>query len=54
MLSWYLNNDYAVDLANRNAMYWAVGTVLVFLVIGLIFLLRVKKVTHREPLNFEE
>ncbi len=54
MLSWYLNNDFAVDLANRNAMYWAVGTVLVFLVIGLIFLLRVKKVTHHEPIIFEE
>lgn len=53
MLGWYLRHNVAVELANKNAMYWALGTVLAFLVIGLIFFLRVKKVTHKEPLSFD-
>ncbi|MBI4730632.1 MAG: MFS transporter, partial [Chloroflexi bacterium] len=54
MLNWYSKRNFAEEVANQNAMYWALGTVLLFLVIGCIFLLRVKKVTHKEPLNFEE
>lgn len=53
MLNWYTNHNTAVDIANKNAMYWAIGTVVVFLVIGLIFLLRVKKVTHKDPIKFD-
>jgi UMF1 family MFS transporter len=53
MLNWYTNHNYAVEIANKNAMYWAIGTVVVFLVIGLIFLLRVKKVTHKDPIQFD-
>ncbi|KAF0108879.1 MAG: MFS transporter UMF1 family [Anaerolineaceae bacterium] len=53
MLTWYTNRNFAVDIANKNAMYWAIGTVVAFLVIGLIFLLRVKKVTHKTPINFD-
>ena len=54
MLNWYQNHDFSLDLANKNAMYWALGTVIVFLVVGLIFLLRVKKVTHKEPISFDQ
>lgn len=54
MLNWYMNHNVAEELANRNAMYWALSTVLAFLVIGLIFLLKVKKVTHKEPITFDE
>jgi UMF1 family MFS transporter len=53
MLNWYAKNNYAVDIANKNAMYWAIGTVVVFLLIGLFFLLRVRKVTHKEPITFD-
>jgi Mg2+ and Co2+ transporter CorA len=54
MVAWYTNHNFSVELADKNAMYWAIGTVLVFLAIGLIFLLRVKKVTHKEPLSFTD
>lgn len=54
MLNWYNNRNVGEQLANENAMYWAVGTVIVFLVIGLIILLGVKKVTPKDPLQFEE
>jgi len=53
MLGWYLNHNVVEEIANKNAMYWALGTVIAFLVIGLIFLFRVKKVTHKEPLKFD-
>jgi uncharacterized membrane protein YciS (DUF1049 family) len=43
----------AEQLASQNAMYWALGTVIAFLVIGLFFLLRVKKVTHKDPIKFD-
>jgi UMF1 family MFS transporter len=54
MLNWYNKNGISDALANRNAMYWAIGTVVVFLVVGFIFLLRVRKVTHKEPITFGE
>jgi UMF1 family MFS transporter len=53
MLHWYTSHNYAVELADKNAMYWALGTVLIFLVVGLVFLLRVKKVTHKDPIKFD-
>jgi MFS transporter, UMF1 family len=53
MIHWYTSHNYALELADKNAMYWALGTVLAFLVIGLVFLLRVKKVTHKEPITFD-
>ncbi len=54
MLHWYLKRNIAETLANQNAMYWAIGTVLIFLLVGLIFLLQVRKVTHKEPIRFNE
>ncbi|MBM3153228.1 MAG: MFS transporter [Chloroflexi bacterium] len=53
MLNWYSKRNFAEDIANQNAMYWALGTVLFFLAIGLLFLLKVKRVTYKEPLKFE-
>lgn len=53
MLHWYINQNYTVEMANKNAMYWALSTVIIFLIIGFLFLLRVKKVTHKEPLIFD-
>ncbi len=54
MLNWYTKRNFAESAANANAMYWALGTVVAFLLIGMFFLLSVKKVTHKEPLQFEE
>jgi UMF1 family MFS transporter len=54
MLGWYNRHNFPAEIANQNAMYWAVGSVVIFLLIGLIFLLRVRKVTHKEPLRFDD
>lgn len=48
------SENFDKSYSEIHAMYWALGTVVAFLAIGLIFLLRVKKVTHKEPLIFEE
>ena len=53
LVGWYTRHNYALDIADKNAMYGAIGTVIVFLLVGLIFLLRVKKVTHKEPITFD-
>jgi UMF1 family MFS transporter len=53
MVKWYTSHQVAADIASRNAMYWAVGTVVVFLITGLIFFLRVRKVTQKDPMRFE-
>jgi UMF1 family MFS transporter len=53
MLKWYSNHNFPLEIADRNAMFWAIGTVLVFLMVGLIFLFRVRKVTHKDPITFD-
>lgn len=54
MLNWYTKRNFALDIANQNAMYWAIGTVVIFLLVGLIILMSVRKVTHKEPLTFDK
>lgn len=54
MVHWYVSHNFAAEIANKNAMYWAIGTVVLFLIVGFAFLLRVKKVTHKEPLTFTD
>ena len=54
MIHYYMNRGMTETLADQNAMYWALGTVVIFLVIGLFFLLRVKKVTHKDPISFTD
>ncbi len=53
MVHWYTTRNFPAEIADQNAMYWALGTVLIFLVIGLAFLLRVKKVTPKDPITFD-
>ncbi len=53
MVHWYTTRNFPPEIADQNAMYWALGTVLIFLVIGLAFLLRVKKVTPKDPITFD-
>jgi len=54
MIDYYSKHGFAEEAAKAHSMYWSIGSVVAFLVIGLIFLLRVKKVTPKEPLVFEK
>jgi len=41
------------DLAAEQAgLYWAVGSILVFLLVGMVVLLTVRKVTASEPIQY--
>ena len=53
MINWYSNHGFTEVMTKINAMYWAIGTIVAFLIIGLFFLFRVKKVTHKDPLIFK-
>jgi UMF1 family MFS transporter len=55
MIDWYSNpaHGFTEAVVKMNAMYWAIGSVVAFLLIGMFFLLRVRKVTHKDPLKFD-
>ncbi len=40
--------------AKSTGVMWGIGSIALFLIIGGLFLLRVRKVTHRDPLLFNE
>ncbi len=55
MVDWYGNpaHGFTEAVVKTNAMYWAIGSIVAFLLIGMFFLLRVKKVTHKDPIKFD-
>jgi len=53
MNNWYLNHGVDAITAEHNGLYWAIGSILVFLVVGLVFLLFVKRVTARDPMRYD-
>jgi MFS transporter, UMF1 family len=55
MIDWYGNpaHGFTEAMVKVNAMYWAIGSVVAFLLIGMVFLLRVRKVTHKDPIKFD-
>jgi MFS transporter, UMF1 family len=53
MIDYYTKHGFVEATAKAHSMYWSIGSVAAFLIIGLFFLLRVKKVTHKEPLLFD-
>ena len=53
MNNWYLNHGQAAALAEHNGLLWAIGSIILFLVVGLLLLLLVKRVTAKDPLHYE-
>ena len=41
--NWYVNHGYASLESEQFGLMWAIGSILLFLVVGLVFLLFVKK-----------
>jgi MFS transporter, UMF1 family len=54
MLNRWLKAGVDEAAAKAHGVYWALGAVLAFLVIGLLLLQIVRRVTHKEPLKFED
>ena len=53
MNNWYLNHGFDAVTAEHNGLYWAIGSIIVFLVVGLLFLLLVKRVTAKDPMRYD-
>ncbi len=50
--NWYVNHGFEAMLAEQYGILWAIGTIIAFLVVGLLFLLLVKRVSAKEPIQF--
>lgn len=46
--NWYLNNGVGEKLAEQNGILWAVGSIIAFLLVGLIVLFFVKRITTND------
>ncbi len=52
MNNWYLNHGFDAVSAEHNGLYWAIGSILLFLIVGTVLLLLVKRVTAKNPLRY--
>ena len=50
--NWYINNGFDPILAEQNGLLWAIGSILLFLVVGLLVLLIVRRVTAKNPMVY--
>ncbi len=50
--NWYVNHGFDGVLAEQYGLLWAIGSIIAFLVIGMLLLLLVKRVSAKEPLKF--
>jgi len=53
MHNYYANHGVDAVLAEQYGLLWAIGSILLFLVVGLLLLLLVKRVTAKEPIQYE-
>jgi MFS transporter, UMF1 family len=54
MHNWYSNHGFDATLAEHYGLYWGIGSILMFLIIGMLLLLWVRKVTHKDPLIYDK
>lgn len=50
--NWYVNNGYDAVLAEQYGLLWAIGSIIAFLFAGMLFLLLVKRVSAKEPIQY--
>ncbi len=52
MHNWYSNHGVGAELAEQYGLLWAIGSIIAFLVIGMLFMLLVKRVSAKDPVKF--
>ncbi len=52
--NWYVNHGYDAITAEHNGLYWGIGSIILFLVVGLFLLMWVRKVTHKDPMVYKD
>lgn len=50
--NWYVNNGFDSVLAEQYGLLWAIGSIIAFLFVGMLFLLLVKRVSAKEPIQY--
>ncbi len=50
--NWYANHGYEAIAAEQLGLLWAIGSIIAFLLIGMLILLLVKRVSAKEPINY--
>lgn len=50
--NWYVNNGFESKIAEQNGLLWGIGSIVAFLVAGLLVLLIVKRVTAKDPMHY--
>jgi MFS-type transporter involved in bile tolerance (Atg22 family) len=50
--NWYVNNGLDAILAEQYGLLWAIGSIIAFLVLGLIILLIVKRISSKDPIQY--
>jgi len=54
MHNYYANHGMDAVLSEQYGLLWAIGSILLFLVVGLLLLLLVKRVTAKDPMQYEK
>ncbi len=54
MHNWYVNHGFEAQAAEHNGLLWGVGSILLFLIVGLVLLWFVRKVTHQDPMVYDQ
>ena len=54
MHNYYANHGLDAVLSEQYGLLWAIGSILLFLIVGLLLLLLVKRVTAKDPMKYEK
>ena len=54
MNNYYVNIGWAVEAAEKAGQYWGIGSIIFFLVVGLVILLTVREVTASNPMIYPD
>lgn len=52
--NWYVNHGFDAVAAEQNGLLWAIGSIIAFLLIGAFILLIVRRVSAKEPINYQQ
>ena len=50
--NWYLNRGFETMAAEQHGLLWAIGAIVVFLLVGMLILLIVKRVNVKDPIRY--
>ncbi len=52
MHNWYVNQGVDAVTAEQNGLLWAIGSIVFFLVVGMLLLFLVKRISSKDPMEY--